>query len=70
MYMYIVHASTYRCTCINMALTTYHQYVSDRLREANDVHGNGHRIRSGEDQTNGATELRAQTARDHVVSAT
>ena len=53
-----------------MATITYHQDVSDRLREADDVHRNGHRIRSGEYQTNGATELRAETARDHVVSAT
>lgn len=47
----------------------YLQQVPDGFGKAHGVHGHGHRVRKGEDQPNGAAQLRPEAPRDEEVGA-
>lgn len=43
------------------------KHLDNGLREAHDVHGDGHGIGKGKDKPDGASEFRPQTPRDQII---
>lgn len=51
----------------NSQSMSYVKHLDNGLREAHDIHGNGHSIGKGEDKADGASELWPQTPGDQII---
>lgn len=48
----------------------YLEYLHHSFSKPNDIHGHGHGVGERKDQTDGAAELRTQTAGNEVIRST